>query len=135
MQELVRQKNKVELKLSQQLQDIKKELEKERETFRAELNERESRERALEVSKRQLETQLTEVDRENYESVQELGLLQERLQERIRVEGELREEKSKLLNVIKEKEGELAKERSELTSRLQQHEQVIEVNLKELCHG
>ena len=135
MQELVRQKNKVELKLSQQLQDIKKELEKERETFRVELNERESRERALEVSKRQLETQLTEVDRENYESVQELGLLQERLQERIRVEGELREEKSKLLNVIKEKEGELAKERSELTSRLQQHEQVIEVNLKELCHG
>ena len=135
MQELVRQKNKVELKLSQQLQDIKKELEKERETFRVELNERESRERALEVSKRQLETQLTEVDRENYESVQELGLLQERLQERIRVEGELREEKSKLLNVIKEKEGELAKEKSELTSRLQQHEQVIEVNLKELCHG
>lgn len=128
MQELVRQKNKVELKLSQQLQDVKKELEKERETFRAELNERESRERALEVSKRQLETQLTEVDRENYESVQELGLLQERLQERIRVEGELREEKSKLLNVIKEKEGELAKERSELTNRLQQHEQVIEVN-------
>ena len=128
MQELVRQKNKVELKLSQQLQDIKKELEKERETFRAELNERESRERALEVGKRQLETQLTEVDRENYESVQELGLLQERLQERIRVEGELREEKSKLLNVIKEKEGELAKERSELTNRLQQHEQVIEVN-------
>ena len=135
MQELVRQKNKVELKLSQQLQDIKKELEKERETFRAELNERESRERALEVSKRQLETQLTEVDRENYESVQELGLLQERLQERIRVEGELREEKSKLLNVIKEKEGELAKERSELTNRLQQHEQVIEVILKQLCHG
>ena len=135
MQELVRQKNKVELKLSQQLQDIKKELEKERETFRVELNERESRERALEVSKRQLETQLTEVDRENYESVQELGLLQERLQERIRVEGELREEKSKLLNVIKEKEGELAKERSELTNRLQQHEQVIEVNLKELCHS
>ena len=128
MQELVRQKNKVELKLSQQLQDIKKELEKERETFRAELNERESRERALEVGKRQLETQLTEVDREHYESVQELGLLQERLQERIRVEGELREEKSKLLNVIKEKEGELAKERSELTNRLQQHEQVIEVN-------
>ena len=135
MQELGRQKNKVELKLSQQLQDIKKELEKERETFRVELNERESRERALEVSKRQLETQLTEVDRENYESVQELGLLQERLQERIRVEGELREEKSKLLNVIKEKEGELAKERSELTNRLQQHEQVIEVNLKELCHS
>ena len=135
MQELVRQKNKVELKLSQQLQDIKKELEKERETFRVELNERESRERALEVSKRQLETQLTEVDRENYESVQELGLLQERLQERIRVEGELREEKSKLLNVIKEKEGELAKERSELTNRLQQHEQVIEVILKQLCHG
>ena len=129
MQELVRQKNKVELKLSQQLQDIKKELEKERETFRTELNERESRERALEVSKRQLETQLTEVDRENYESLQELGLLQERLQERIRVEGELREEKSKLLTVIKEKEGELAKERSELTDRLQQHEQVIEVNL------
>ena len=129
MQELVRQKNKVELKLSQQLQDIKKELEKERETFRTELNERESRERALEVSKRQLETQLTEVDRENYESLQELGLLQERLQERIRVEGELREEKGKLLTVIKEKEGELAKERSELTDRLQQHEQVIEVNL------
>ena len=133
MQELVRQKNKVELKLSQQLQDIKKELEKERETFRAEVNERESRERALEVGKRQLETQLTEVDRENYESLQELGLLQERLQERIRVEGELREEKNKLLSVIKEKEGELAKERSELTDRLQQHEQVIEVKLAKCC--
>lgn len=135
MQELVRQKNKVELKLSQQLQDIKKELEKERETFRAELDERESRERALEVGKRQLETQLTQVDRENYESLQELGLLQERLQERIRVEGELREEKSKLLTVIKEKEGELAKERSELTEKLQQHEQVIEVNLAYCCLG
>lgn len=135
MQELVRQKNKVELKLSQQLQDIKKELEKERETFRAELDERESRERALEVGKRQLETQLTQVDRENYESLQELGLLQERLQERIRVEGELREEKSKLLTVIKEKEGELTKERSELTEKLQQHEQVIEVNLAYCCLG
>ena len=135
MQELVRQKNKVELKLSQQLQDIKKELEKERETFRAELDDRESRERALEVGKRQLETQLTQVDRENYESLQELGLLQERLQERIRVEGELREEKSKLLTVIKEKEGELAKERSELTEKLQQHEQVIEVNLAYCCLG
>ena len=135
MQELVRQKNKVELKLSQQLQDIKKELEKERETFRAELDDRESRERALEVGKRQLETQLTQVDRENYESLQELGLLQERLQEKIRVEGELREEKSKLLTVIKEKEGELAKERSELTEKLQQHEQVIEVNLAYCCLG
>jgi len=135
MQELVRQKNKVELKLSQQLHDIKKELEKERVTFRAELDERESRERALEVGKRQLETQLTQVDRENYESLQELGLLQERLQERIRVEGELREEKSKLLTVIKEKEGELAKERSELTEKLQQHEQVIEVNLAYCCLG
>lgn len=34
------------------------------------------------------------------------------------MEGELREEKSKLLNVIKEKEGELVKERSELMNRL-----------------
>ena len=76
MQELVRQKNKVELKLSQQLQETKKELEKERESFRAELSERETRERALEVSKRQLETQLTAVDRENYESLEELSLLQ-----------------------------------------------------------
>ena len=56
-------------------------------------------------------------------------MLQERLQERIRVEGELREEKNRLLNVIKEKEKELFKERSELTDRLQQHEQVIEVNI------
>ena len=56
-------------------------------------------------------------------------MLQERLQERIRVEGELREEKNRLLNVIKEKEKELSKERSELTDRLQQHEQVIEVNI------
>ena len=54
---------------------------------------------------------------------------QERLQERIRVESELREEKNRLLNVIKEKEGELSRERSELTDRLQQHEQVIEVKL------
>lgn len=76
LQELVRQKNKVELKLSQQLKETKKELEKERESYRAELNERESRERALEVSKRQLETQLTAVDRENYESLEELSLLQ-----------------------------------------------------------
>ncbi|KAJ7375489.1 hypothetical protein OS493_002263 [Desmophyllum pertusum] len=82
MQELVRQKNKVEVKLSQQLQDTKKELEKERESFRAEINERETRERALEVGKRQLEAQLTVVDSENYESLQELALLQERLEER-----------------------------------------------------
>ena len=52
----------------------------------------------------------------------------ERLQERIRVESELREEKTRLLNVVKEKEGELAKERNEFTDRLQQHEQVIEVS-------
>ena len=128
MQELVRQKNMVEVKLSQQLQDTKKELDKERENYRAEMQEREARERALELSKRQLEEQLTAMDRENYESLQELNLLQERLQERIRVEGELREEKNKLLNVIKEKDAELAKERGELTERLQQHEQVIEVN-------
>ena len=43
------------------------------------------------------------------------------------MESELREEKTRLLNVVKEKEGELAKERSEFTDRLQQHEQVIEV--------
>ena len=72
----MRQKNQVELKLSQQLQETKKEMEKEREVFRAEVNERETRERALEISKRQLETQLTEVDRENYESLEELSLLQ-----------------------------------------------------------
>ena len=66
----------MELKLSQQLQETKKELEKERESFRAELNERETRERALEANKRQLETQLTAVDRENYESLEELSLLQ-----------------------------------------------------------
>ena len=59
--------------------------------------------------------------------IKDLFELQERLQERIRVESELREEKNKLLNVIKEKEGEVTKERSELTQRLQQHEQVIEV--------
>lgn len=41
----------------------------------------------------------------------------------------MREEKNKLLTVIKEKEGELTKERTELTQRLQQHEQVIEVNV------
>lgn len=127
MQELIRQKNMVEVKLSQQLQETKKELEKEREQFRVEMNEREARERALELGKRQLEEQLTAVDRENYESIQELTLLQERLQDRIRVEGELTEEKNKLLNVIKEKDAELAKERRELTDRLQQHEQVIEV--------
>lgn len=66
----------MELKLSQQLQETKKELEKERESFRAELNERETRERALEANKRQLEIQLTAVDRENYESLEELSLLQ-----------------------------------------------------------
>ena len=44
------------------------------------------------------------------------------------MESELREEKTRLLNVVKEKEGELAKERSEFTDRLQQHEQVIEVS-------
>lgn len=76
MQEIVRQKNKVELKLSQQLQEAKRALEKERENFIVEMNEREARERALEVSKRQLETQLTAVDRENYESLEELSLLQ-----------------------------------------------------------
>lgn len=53
---------------------------------------------------------------------------QERLQERIRVENELRDEKNKLLTVIKEKESEVTKERSELTQRLQEHEQVIEVS-------
>ena len=55
---------------------------------------------------------------------------QERLQERIRVENELRDEKNKLLTVIKEKESEVTKERSELTQRLQEHEQVIEVSKK-----
>lgn len=78
LQELVRQKNQVELKLSQQLQETRKEMDKEREVFRAEVNERETRERTLEISKRQLETQLTKVDRENYESLEELSLLQVR---------------------------------------------------------
>lgn len=84
MQEIVRQKNKVELKLSQQLQEAKRALEKERENFIVEMNEREARERALEVSKRQLETQLTAVDRENYESLEELSLLQVCLCEKMR---------------------------------------------------
>lgn len=46
------------------------------------------------------------------------------------MENELREEKNKLLTVIKEKESEVTKERSELTQRLQEHEQVIEVSRK-----
>jgi len=46
------------------------------------------------------------------------------------VENELRDEKNKLLTVIKEKESEVTKERSELTERLQEHEQVIEVSRK-----
>ena len=49
------------------------------------------------------------------------------------MESELREEKSRLLNVIKTKEGELTKERKELTDRLQQHEQVIEVLSLGVC--
>ena len=46
------------------------------------------------------------------------------------MENELRDEKNKLLTVIKEKESEVTKERSELTQRLQEHEQVIEVSRK-----
>ena len=66
----------MDLKLSQELQEIKVELEKEKESFRDELNERETRERALEVSKQQLETQLTEMEKENGELLRELSLLQ-----------------------------------------------------------
>ena len=78
LRELVRQKNNVDSELSQELQEAKDELEHERTSYRAELNERETRERALEVSKQQLETQLTEVEKENCELLRELSLLQVR---------------------------------------------------------
>ena len=127
MQELVRRKNTVEVRLNQQLQEAKNQLTEERESFRAELNERQVREHALEASKRELEAQLTAMDRENYESLQELAVVQDRLQERLRAEGELKEEKNKLLNVIKQNNCDLAKEKSALTERLQEQEQVIKV--------
>ena len=76
LRELVLQKNNLDLKLSQELQEIKVELEKEKEKSRAEINERETRERSLEVSKQQLETQLTEMEKENCELLRELSLLQ-----------------------------------------------------------
>ena len=74
--ELLQHKNKLDVKLRQELQETKEELEKEKEEFRKELNERETRERSLKDSKEKLETQLTEMEKESYDLLQELTLLQ-----------------------------------------------------------
>ena len=74
--ELLQHKNKLDVKLRQELQDTKDELEKEKEKFRKELKERETRERSLEDSKGKLETQLIQIEKESYDLLQELSLLQ-----------------------------------------------------------
>ena len=74
--ELLQHKNELDVKLRQELQETKDELEKEKENFRKELNERETRERSLKDSKEKLETQLTEMEKESYDLLQELSLLQ-----------------------------------------------------------
>lgn len=127
MEDIIHQKNAIEIQLNQQLKEMKEELQNERQTFASELIERENRERFLESTKEQLEQQLTAVDRENYESLQELSLMQERLQEKMRTELELKEEKNKLLAVIRENNAELEKEKEALEQRLKQQEEVVEV--------
>lgn len=74
--ESVRQKNDLNLQLGQELVEIKTELEKERKTFRAELNEQRTQRQALENSKQNVEAQLTEADRENRELLREISILQ-----------------------------------------------------------
>ena len=77
---IINEKNAIEAKLNGQLKEMKEELQQERQTFAAELVERETRQQELEASKEELEVQLNALDRENYESVQQFGMLQERLQ-------------------------------------------------------
>ena len=127
MEDVIHEKNAAEEKLKQKLQGARDELQNERQTFASELIERENRERALEDTKEQLEQQLAAVDRENFESLQELSLMQERLQEKMAAEIELREEKNKLLDVIRENNAELAKEKETLEERFKQQELVVEV--------
>lgn len=80
MEEIISQKNTIEVKLNQQLREMKDELQKERKTFAAELIERETRQQELEASKEELEIQLNALDRENFDSVQQFTMLEERLQ-------------------------------------------------------
>ena len=80
MEEIVNQKNIIETRLNQQLQEMKEELQKERQTFASELIERETRQQELEASKEELEIQLNALDRDNFDSVQQFVMLQERLQ-------------------------------------------------------
>ena len=74
--ELLQHKNKLDVKLRQELQETKVELEKEKERFKRGLNERKTRERYLKDSKEKLETQLIQMEKESYDLLQELSLLQ-----------------------------------------------------------
>ena len=74
--ELLQHKNKLDVKLRQELQETKDELENEKEKFEKELNERETRERSLKDSKEKLETQLIQMEKESYDLLQELSLFQ-----------------------------------------------------------
>ena len=76
LHELIQHKNKFDLKLRRELQETKEELEKEKGNFTKELNKREKREHSLLDSKQKLEIQLTEMEKESYDLLQELSLLQ-----------------------------------------------------------
>ena len=72
----MQQKNKLDVKLRKELEETKDELEKEKDNFTKELNERETIEGSLMDKKQKLERQLAEMEKECYDLLQELSLLQ-----------------------------------------------------------
>lgn len=127
MEDIIHEKSTNEMKLNQQLSEIRKELDKERKNAQQNLKEKENRERTLETNKERLEMQLSALERDSYDSVQELGMMQERLQEKERVVEELKEEKSKLLSLLKENNDVFSREKDTIVSRSKQQELIIKV--------
>ena len=122
MEDVLEEKNLIEKMMHQQLQQLKTELENEKQAASLQQLERE-----------QLEQQLAAVDRDNYYSFNELNLLQERLQEMEKNEQDLKLEKAKLLNLVRENNEELTREKAVLQQRLLEQESVIQVQCPQVC--
>jgi hypothetical protein len=127
MEEIIHDKNKIEVQLNKQLSETKKELKQLRESSKKDLQNKENRERTLESNKEQLEIQLSALERDSYDSINELTILQERLQEKERVVGELREEKNNLLSLLKENNDVASREKESLLNRSKKQDNIVKV--------
>lgn len=127
MEQIIHEKNKNEVELNKQLNDLKKELKHARESSKKDLDNKVQRERTLESSKEQLEMQLSALERDSYDSIHELTILQERLQEKERGVEELREEKNNLLLMLKENNEVASREKESLLNSCKKQDAMIKV--------